>query len=149
MLHSSIFRSYFDSLFSAASLATHRSKRTCSTVSTTVTAVLPPRNVGLRDPEHVDGRLVQLHEHPVEDLTETEKLQDLADLGADAVDTVKQKGSGKHTKYDSYTRSMHLNLTSGFRHIWLIKQTLFHHSRSAGERTIIINHHVCNSCIIE
>ena len=54
-------------------------------------AVLPPCNVGLCNPEHVDGRLVQPDEHAVEDLAETEQLQHLADFGADSIDTVNQK----------------------------------------------------------
>lgn len=50
---------------------------------------LPPRNVRFCDPEHVNGSLVKLDEHTVEDLTETHQLQNFADLWADAVDTVK------------------------------------------------------------
>lgn len=47
----------------------------------------PPCNVGLCDPEHVDGGLVQLHEHTIEDLAKTQQLKDLAHLRADTVDT--------------------------------------------------------------
>lgn len=50
-------------------------------------AALPPGNVRLSDPEHVDGGLVQLDEHAVENLAQTEKLQNFADFWADTVDT--------------------------------------------------------------
>lgn len=50
-------------------------------------AALPPSNVRLSDPKHVDGGLVELDEHAVEDLAQTEQLQNFADLGADTVDT--------------------------------------------------------------
>lgn len=52
---------------------------------------LPPGNVRLSDPEHVDGGLVQLDEHAVENLAQTEKLQNFADLWADTVDTRNHK----------------------------------------------------------
>lgn len=55
----------------------------------TITA-LPPGDVRLSNPEHVDGSLVQLDEHTIEDLAQTEQLQNFADLGADTVDTRKQ-----------------------------------------------------------
>jgi hypothetical protein len=37
--------------------------------------------------QHVDGGLVNLHEHPVEDLAQPQELQDLAGLGVHVVDT--------------------------------------------------------------
>lgn len=51
---------------------------------------LPPGDVRLGDPQHVDGSLVQLDEHAVEDLAQTEQLQNLADFRADTVDTAEQ-----------------------------------------------------------
>ena len=58
---------------------------------TTVKSSLPPSNVRLSNPQHVDGSLVQLDEHAVEDLAKTEELEDFADLGADSVDTGSRK----------------------------------------------------------
>lgn len=52
--------------------------------------VLPPSDVRLSNPEHVDGGLVQLDKHAIEDLAQTEQLQNFADLGTDSVDTGKQ-----------------------------------------------------------
>ena len=46
-----------------------------------------PGDVGLDDAEHVQGCLVQLHEDAVVDLTQTEKLEGLANLRVQAVDT--------------------------------------------------------------
>jgi len=46
-----------------------------------------PGDVGLGDAEHVDGGLVQLDEHTVVDLPQTEQLQDLTHLGRHLVDT--------------------------------------------------------------
>lgn len=54
---------------------------------------LPPSNVRLSNPEHVDGGLVQLDKHPVEDLAQTKKLQNFANLWADTVDTRKDDRS--------------------------------------------------------
>lgn len=51
---------------------------------------LPPSNVRFSNPEHVDGSLVQLDKHAIEDLAQTEKLQNFADFGADTIDTRKQ-----------------------------------------------------------
>lgn len=48
---------------------------------------LPPSNVRLSNPEHVDRGLVQLDKHPVEDLAQTQQLQNFANLWADTVDT--------------------------------------------------------------
>lgn len=39
-----------------------------------------PRDVGLGNTEHVHGSLVEAHEHTVVDLTQSEQLQDFADL---------------------------------------------------------------------
>jgi len=46
-----------------------------------------PGNVGLADPEHVCGSLVQFNEDSVVDLEQTEELQSLAHLGAHLVHT--------------------------------------------------------------
>ena len=40
-------------------------------------------HVGLDHAEHVDGRLVELHEDAVVDLAQAQELQDLAHLRAD------------------------------------------------------------------
>ncbi len=53
---------------------------------------VPPGNVGLCNSEHVDGGLVQFHKDTVEDLAETEKLKNLADFGADTIDTEDKQG---------------------------------------------------------
>lgn len=50
---------------------------------------LPPSNVRLSDPQHVDGGLVQLDKHPVEYLAQTQQLQNFANLWADTIDTGK------------------------------------------------------------
>lgn len=55
-----------------------------------VIAALPPSNVRLSNPEHVDWGLVQLDKHTIEDLAQTEQLQNFANLGADTIDTGKQ-----------------------------------------------------------
>ncbi len=44
-------------------------------------------DVGLDKLQHLEGGAVQLDEDTVEDLTETQQLEDLLDLGADLVDT--------------------------------------------------------------
>ena len=54
---------------------------------------LPPCDVGLCNPEHVDGCLVQPDKHTVEDLAQAEQLENLADLGADSVDAVNQSSA--------------------------------------------------------
>ena len=41
---------------------------------------LPPRDVGLGDAQHLHGRVVQLDEHPVVDLQQTEELEHGAHL---------------------------------------------------------------------
>jgi hypothetical protein len=48
---------------------------------------VPPSDVGLNTTEHVEGRLVDLDEDTVVDLTKTEQLKDLLGLGVDGVDT--------------------------------------------------------------
>jgi hypothetical protein len=83
-------------------------------------AILPPCDVGLCDPEHVDGRLVQPDEHAVEDLAETEQLQNLAHLGADAVDTGKQSSAVSIRKDASYKHQC--TQTSGFINIGLLNK---------------------------
>ena len=47
-----------------------------------------PGDVWLGNSEHVDGGLVQLDEHAIVDLAQSEKLQNLSGLGWDTVDTV-------------------------------------------------------------
>ena len=44
-------------------------------------------DVGLDKLQHLESGAVQLNEDTVEDLTETQQLEDLLDLGADLVDT--------------------------------------------------------------
>eukprot|EP00355_Strombidium_rassoulzadegani_P010277 CAMPEP_0168624756 /NCGR_PEP_ID=MMETSP0449_2-20121227/9605_1 /TAXON_ID=1082188 /ORGANISM="Strombidium rassoulzadegani, Strain ras09" /LENGTH=170 /DNA_ID=CAMNT_0008666379 /DNA_START=99 /DNA_END=611 /DNA_ORIENTATION=- len=44
---------------------------------------------GLNHPDHVPGGLVQLHEHAVVDLSQSQQLQDLLGLGGELVDTNK------------------------------------------------------------
>jgi hypothetical protein len=50
-------------------------------------SVLPPGDVGLDEPEHLEGRRVDLDKDTVVNLPQPEELQDLPDLGADLVDT--------------------------------------------------------------
>merc|ERR1719239_1095140 len=54
-----------------------------------------PGDVRLTDPEHVDGGLVQLDEHPVVDLPQPEQLEDLLHLGGHLVDTTDAHDKGK------------------------------------------------------
>lgn len=49
-------------------------------------AGVTPRDVRVRDTQHLDGGLVQLHEHAVVDLAQAEQLQDLARARVDLVD---------------------------------------------------------------
>ena len=63
------------------------SHRSSANAGTEETRNIPPGDEGLNATEHVDGRLVQLHEHSGVDLAETEKLQDLTRLGCNVVDT--------------------------------------------------------------
>merc|ERR1712117_587557 len=53
-----------------------------------------PGDVGLANPQHVDGGLVQLDEDTVVDLSETEELESLLDLGSDLVDTTDADDKG-------------------------------------------------------
>merc|ERR1719511_525986 len=53
-----------------------------------------PGDVGLANPKHVDGGLVQLDEDTVVDLSETEELESLLDLGSDLVDTTDADDKG-------------------------------------------------------
>jgi len=48
---------------------------------------VPPGNVGFNKSQHLNGGLVQTDEGAIVDLTQTQQLQDLADPGADTVDT--------------------------------------------------------------
>lgn len=50
----------------------------------------PPGDVGLGDTQHVDGGLVQLDEDTVEDLAQTQQLQNLTHFRAHTVDTAKE-----------------------------------------------------------
>ena len=47
------------------------------------------------DSEHVHGGLVQLDEDTVVDLSQTEQLEDLLDLGGDLVDTTNPHNEGE------------------------------------------------------
>jgi len=65
-----------------------------------------PCNKRLTNTEHVDGGLVQLDEHSIVDLSQTEKLEDLLDLGCDLVDTTDTHDKsklrlGRHIKVTS------------------------------------------------
>lgn len=57
---------------------------------TVMVITLPPSDVRFSNPQHVYWSLVQLDKHTVEDLAQTEKLQNFADLGAHTIDTGKQ-----------------------------------------------------------
>merc|ERR1719239_1916378 len=54
-----------------------------------------PGDIGLTDAEHVDGSLVQLDEHAVVYLPQTEQLQNLLHLGGHLVDTANAHNEGK------------------------------------------------------
>ena len=47
-------------------------------------------DVGVDRAEHVQCGLVEAQEHAVVDLTQTQKLQNLASLGVDAIDAVRR-----------------------------------------------------------
>ena len=47
------------------------------------------------NPQHVDGGLVQFDENTIVDLSETEKLQNFANLGGDLVDTTDTHDKGQ------------------------------------------------------
>ena len=49
-----------------------------------------PGNIGFTDTEHVDSGLVQFDKHSVVDLSQPEKLENLADLRCYFVDTETQ-----------------------------------------------------------
>lgn len=71
------------------SLAVHLAEASLvDEVSDVLEGRVAPGDVGLGNAEHVDGRLVQLHEDTVVDLAQTEELEHLSGLGWDAVDTV-------------------------------------------------------------
>merc|ERR1711931_567696 len=53
-----------------------------------------PSDVGLANPKHVYGGLVQLDEDTVVDLSKTEELESLLDLGSDLVDTTDADDKG-------------------------------------------------------
>lgn len=53
-----------------------------------------PSHVGLDEPQHVDGGLVDLHEHGVVDLAQAEQLEDLAGLGVEVVDAADADDEG-------------------------------------------------------
>ena len=90
---------------------------------TTVKSTLPPSNVRLSNPQHVDGSLVQLDEHAVEDLAKTEELEDFADLGADSVDT----GSTRQKELRLHSILLHRTQVTAewFQINWLIFQFSF------------------------
>ena len=67
--------------------STQRIFLSISELHLTIGIALPPSNVRLSNPQHVDRSFVQLNEHTIEDLTQTEQLQNFADLGADSIDT--------------------------------------------------------------
>ena len=52
---------------------------------------LPPGDVGLSDPQHVDRSLVQSEERSIVDLSQTEQLHHLAWSRVDPVDTAIEK----------------------------------------------------------
>ena len=52
-----------------------------------VTRGVPVSDVGLDHADHVDGGAVELHEHAIMELTQTEELHDLLRLGGELVDT--------------------------------------------------------------
>merc|ERR1719427_1491482 len=54
-----------------------------------------PGDVGLADPQHVDGRLVKLDEDAVVDLPQPEELQHLLHLRGDLVDTANPHHKGQ------------------------------------------------------
>ena len=47
----------------------------------------PPGYVGLHQLHHVEGGLVQTHKYAIVDLTQTKKLENLADAWTDTIDT--------------------------------------------------------------
>lgn len=54
-----------------------------------------PSNVGTDHLEHLEGGVVELNENSVVDLTKTQKLHDLANLGGDIVDTTNADNKGE------------------------------------------------------
>lgn len=48
---------------------------------------LPPGNVGLDQPQHLQGSLVETDEDSIVDLSQAEQLKDLTDTGAHTVDS--------------------------------------------------------------
>merc|ERR1719340_605687 len=64
-----------------------------STRSLEVMGVLLPST--FTNPQHVNGGLVQLDENTIVDLSETEELQNFANLGSDLVDTTDTHDKGQ------------------------------------------------------
>ena len=59
----------------------------CTRASTAAISNLPPGDVGFHQSQHVDGRLIQLDEHSIVDLPQSEELQDLPHTWTHAIDT--------------------------------------------------------------
>lgn len=115
----------------------------------TIITALPPGDVRLSNPEHVDGSLVQLDEHTIEDLAQTEQLQNFADLRADTIDTRKQ---GRISLANSPMASFKLVQTTALFVVsdynWLNEnKSLFIVDTSGKER--IINHTWLNNIYMD
>ena len=62
------------------------------------------------DPQHVDSGLIEFDEDAIVDLTQTEKLKHLADLGGDLVDTANTHYKCKF----GFCRDIKISLLLGF-----------------------------------
>ena len=58
----------------------------CTRASTAISN-LPPGDVGFHQSQHVDGRLIQLDEHSIVDLPQSEELEDLPHTWTHTIDT--------------------------------------------------------------
>lgn len=67
-----------------------------------------PGDEGLRNAQHVDGRLVQLHEHAVIDLSQAQQLQDLIRV------TIKALVSLNSVNFETQTRGARKLTLRGF-----------------------------------
>ena len=70
------------------------------------------------DPQHVDGRLVQLDEDAVVDLPQSEELQHLLHLGGDLVDTANPHHKGQLRVGRHVVTSLLASLTTEPEHKW-------------------------------
>ena len=94
----------------------------CATQNSVNISYLPPGNVRLSDPQHVDRCLVQSEERSIVDLTQTEQLHHLARLWVDPVDTAIQKKHSHNRRWSCLTptefiQELFLGKTAVFKNI--------------------------------